>query len=115
MGNLLCHNETHNQCPQFVNALICLQEESYKTINVGGIKDGVTVTHMTRHTMPFIDKGEQCFITFGLTEDLPIDALFKIGISTRDKDDNLLCDQESGIGFPTKAVRCHFHRATTDS
>jgi hypothetical protein len=29
MGNLfLCHKETHNQHPQFVDVLICLQEES---------------------------------------------------------------------------------------
>jgi hypothetical protein len=59
--------------------LICLQEESCKTINVRGIKDGVITTHMTRHAT-FIDKGEQCFfMTLGLTEDPPIDTFFGLG------------------------------------
>jgi hypothetical protein len=39
----------------------------------------VTITHMIRYVIPFIDKGEQCYITLGLTKDLPIDTLFGLG------------------------------------
>jgi hypothetical protein len=37
------------------------------------------MTHMVRHATPFVDKGEQCFITLGLKADPPIDALFALG------------------------------------
>ena len=36
------------------------------------------MTHMVRYTILFINKGEQCYTTLGLTEDLLIDTLFGI-------------------------------------
>jgi hypothetical protein len=99
MGNLSHHKEIHDQHTQFVDELICLQEESYKTINVGGIKGGVIITHRIRHVMPFIDKGEQCFITLGLMEDLPIDTLFGLGFQK---------DTKMTIDFGTKQVESAF-------
>jgi hypothetical protein len=56
-----------------------LEEKQYETINIGGSKEGVTITHMIRYVIPFVDKGEQCYITLGLTEDLMIDTLFGLG------------------------------------
>jgi hypothetical protein len=79
MGWLTYHKAIAEQYPQLVDELVCLEEERFETINIGGLKDGVTITHMIRYAIPFIDKGEQCFITLGLTEDLPIDTLFGLG------------------------------------
>jgi hypothetical protein len=42
--------------------LACLEEDSYKTINIGGLKDGVTITHMIPHAMPFIFAQKACRI-----------------------------------------------------
>jgi hypothetical protein len=53
-----------------------LEKERHENINIGGLKDGVIITHMIRCFIPFIDKGEPCFVTLGLTEDLPINTLF---------------------------------------
>jgi hypothetical protein len=79
MGNLAYHQTIVEQFPQFEDKMTCLEEKRFETINIGGLKDGVTITHMVRCAMPFIDKGEQCYVTLGLTEDLPIDTLFGIG------------------------------------
>jgi hypothetical protein len=70
MRNLSYHQAIMEQFPQFVDEMTCLEEKRFETINVGGLKDGVTITHMVRHAMPFVDKGEQCYVTLGLTEDL---------------------------------------------
>ena len=79
MGWLSYHKEIATQFPQLVDELVCLEEQQYETINIGGLKEGVTITHMIRYAIPFVDKGEQCYLTLGLTEDLPIDTLFGLG------------------------------------
>jgi hypothetical protein len=85
MGWLTYHKAIASQYPQLVDEFVCLEEERYETISIGGLKDGVTITHMIRYTIPFIDKGEQCYITLGLTEDLPIDTLFGLGFQQETK------------------------------
>ena len=79
MGWLGYHKVIAEQCPQLVEEFIELEEEKYETINIGGLKDGVTITHMIRYAIPFTDKGEQCYLTLGLTKDLPIDTLYGLG------------------------------------
>jgi hypothetical protein len=79
MGWLQCHKAIAEQFPQLVDEFVDLEEEQCETINIGGLKEGVTLTHMIRHAMPFVDKGEQCYLTLGLTEDLPTDTLHGLG------------------------------------
>lgn len=79
MGWLGYHKTIAEQFPQLVEEFIELEEEQYETINIGGLKDGVVLTHMIRYAIPYTDKGEQCYLTFGLTEDLPIDTLYGLG------------------------------------
>ena len=78
------------QFPQFVDEMICLEEKRFETINIGGLKDGVTITHMVRDVIPFIDKGEPCYVTLKLTEALPI-----LTRSLEYKDEDRFCHQES--------------------
>ena len=85
MGNLTYHQTIMEQIPQFVDEMTCLEEKRFEQINIVGLKDGVTITHMVRYAIPFIDKGEQCYITLGPTEDLPIDTLFGIGFQQSTK------------------------------
>ena len=65
MGNLTYHQTIMEQIPQFVDEMTCLEEKRFEQINIVGLKDGVTITHMVCYVIPFIDKGEQCYITFG--------------------------------------------------
>ena len=60
MGNLSYHQAIMEQFPQFVDEMTCLEEKRFETINVGGLKHGVNITHMARYAILFIDKGEQC-------------------------------------------------------
>ena len=99
MGNLTYHQTIMEQFPQFVDEMICLEEKRFEQINIGGLKDGVTITHMVRYAIPFIDKGEQCYVTLGLTDDLPIDTLFGIGFQQSTK---------MKIDFATKRVESAF-------
>ena len=79
MGWLEYHQAIAEQCPQLVEEFIELEEEQYETINIGGFKDGVTLTHILKYAIPFTDKGKQCYLTLGLTRDLPIDTLYGLG------------------------------------
>ena len=99
MGNLSYHQAIAEQFPQFVDELICLETERFETINIGGLKDGVTLTHMIRYHIPFIDQGAQCYVTLGLTDDLPIDTLFGLGFQQKTK---------MKIDFATKRVESAF-------
>jgi hypothetical protein len=51
MGNLTYHKTIGEQFPQFVDEMIGLEEERYETINIGGLKDGVTIMHMIRYAI----------------------------------------------------------------
>ena len=85
MGWLTYHKTIAKKFPQFVEKLTCLDEERYEQINIGGLKDGVVITHMIKYVIPFTEKGEQCYITLGLTNDLPIDTLYGLGFQTEAK------------------------------
>ena len=104
MGNLQYHQAIMEQFPQFVDDMTCLEGKRFEQINIGGLKDGVTITHMVRYAIPFIDKGEQCYVTLGLTEDLPIDTLFGIGFQQ---------STEMKIDFATKRVESAFLQHST--
>lgn len=95
MGWLQYHKAIAAAFPQFVEKLICLDEERYETINIGGLKEGVTITHMIQYAIPFTEKGEQCYLTLGLTEDLPIDTLYGLGFQV---------DAKMKIDFASKKV-----------
>jgi hypothetical protein len=99
--NLACHKEISKQHPHFVDALVCLDEESYESVSIGGIKDGAVITHVNQCFTPFVNKGEQCSITLGLTEDLPIDTLFGLGFQQ---------DTKMMINFGTRRVESAFLR-----
>jgi hypothetical protein len=80
MGWLQYHKTIAEQYPQLVEQFVSLEEEQYETINIGGLKEGVTITHMIQYAIPFTDKSEQCYVMLlGLTDDLPIDTLYGLG------------------------------------
>jgi hypothetical protein len=79
MGWLKYHKTIAEKFPQLVQEFVCLEEQQYEQINIGGLKDGVTITHMIKYAIPFTEKGEQLYLTLGLTEDLPIDTLYGLG------------------------------------
>jgi hypothetical protein len=80
MGWLQHHKTIAEQYPQLVEQFVSLEEEKYETINIGGLKEGVTITHMSQYTIPCTDKGEQCYVTIRLsTDDLPINTLYGLG------------------------------------
>jgi hypothetical protein len=83
------------QCPQLAHSFTELEEEQYKTINIGGLKDGATLTHMIQCVMPYEENNERCYLILGLTEDLPIDTLFGLGFQE---------DLKMKIHFATKRV-----------
>ncbi len=73
--------------------------DQYGRSNANAYATLVSITHMIRYTIPFIDKGEQCFITLGLTDDLPIDTLFGLGFQQ---------DTKMTINFTTRRVESAF-------
>ena len=79
MGWLKYHKTIAEKFPQLVQEFVCLEDQQYEQINIGGLKDGVTITHMIKYAIPFTEKGEQLYLTLGLTEDLPIDTLYGLG------------------------------------
>ena len=81
--------------PLLVEELVCLEEQGYEQVNIGGLKDGVTITHMIKYAIPFTEKGEQLYLTLGLTEDLPINTLYGLGFQQ---------DAKMKIDFATKKV-----------
>ena len=93
------HQEIACQHPGLVEELIDLKERRYKEINIGGLKDGVALTHMIRYSIPYTDKGAQLAITLGLTSDLPVDTFFGVGfqIETKMKIDLAAGRVESGF------------------
>jgi hypothetical protein len=99
MGNLAHHKETHEQHPQLIEDFLSLEEQSFETINIGGLKDGVTITHIIRYYIPFVHENEQCYVTLGLTADLPIDTLFGLGFQQ---------DTKMKLDFATRRVESAF-------
>jgi hypothetical protein len=79
MGWLKHHNTIAEKFPQLIQEFVYLEDQQHKQINVRGLKDGVTITHMIRYAIPFTEKGEQLYLTLGLTEDLPVNTLCGLG------------------------------------
>jgi hypothetical protein len=53
-----------------------LADKQFEDINIGGIKEGVWITHMIEYWLPFQKDGRNATLTIGLTDDLPIAMLF---------------------------------------
>lgn len=114
MGSLAYHQEIAKQHPNLVEELVDLKEKRYEEINIGGLKDGVALTHMIRYSIPYTDKGEQLAITFGLARDLPVDTLFGVGfqIETKMKIDLAAGRVESGFLQDTYNIEYNEPRLT---
>jgi hypothetical protein len=95
MGWLTYHRTIWEQYPQLVRSFTELEEEQHETINIGGLKDRVILTHMMQHVTPYEENNKRCYLTLGLTEDLPIDTLFGLGFQQ---------DLKMKIDFATKRV-----------
>ena len=78
MGNLNYFEELHKQCPQFFVDLWRLEDERYEDICIGGLKDGIWLTHMAILKLPYDDKGEQVTLEVGLSSELPVDGLMGV-------------------------------------
>jgi hypothetical protein len=85
MGYLAYHEEINRSFPHLVAEFIELAEQQFESINIGGLQGGVALTHMVRYHIPYTDNGQPCYITLGLTADLPIDTLFGVGFQTEAK------------------------------
>jgi hypothetical protein len=96
MGWLTCHRTVWEQHPQLAHSFTKLEEEQCEPINIGGLKDGVTLTHMIQCVTPCKENDERCCLTLRLTEDLPIDTLFGLGFQE---------DLKMKINFATKRVK----------
>ena len=103
MGWLEYHQAIAEKCPQLVEEFIELETEQYETINIGGLKDGVALTHMIKYAIPFTEGGQQCYLTLGLTRDLPIDTLYGLGFQI---------DTKMKIDLASKTVESALLQAT---
>jgi hypothetical protein len=117
MGSLAYHQEIARQHPNLVEELVDLKEKRYEEINIGGLKDGVALTHMIRYSIPYTDKGEQLAITLGLASDLPVDTLFGVGfqIETKMKIDLAAGRVESGFLQDSYSIEYNEPRLTDPS
>ena len=52
-----------------------MKEKQYEEFTIGGLKDGISLTHMIIYKIPYVDRGEQMHITLGLSQQLPVDTL----------------------------------------
>jgi hypothetical protein len=78
MGKLGWYQELHRVCPQFFDECFELAERRYESINIGGLKDGIWLTHVARLWMPYEDRGATMRIEIGLSSELPVDTLFGV-------------------------------------
>jgi hypothetical protein len=85
MGSLQYHSEIMTHFPQLVSEFTVLEEKRYETINIGGLQGGVELTHIIVYHIPYTEKGQNCSITFGLTDALPLDTLFGVGFQIEAK------------------------------
>jgi hypothetical protein len=70
------HEQIQKQFPYVVANYFKLEDKQFEDINIGGIKDGVWITHMIKYWLPFQKAGGNVTLTIGLAEDLPISTLF---------------------------------------
>jgi hypothetical protein len=70
------HEKIHKNFPYLVANYFKLSDKQFKDINIGGIKEGVWITHMIEYWIPFQKAGGVATMTIELAEDLPIATLF---------------------------------------
>jgi hypothetical protein len=78
MGKLEYFLELQNVCPQFFHELFELNDQRYENINIGGLKDGIWITHLARIWIPYDHEGKIMRIEIGLSSELPVDMLYGV-------------------------------------
>ena len=77
MGKLEYFQELHRVCPQYFAEFFTLESQQFEEINIGGLKEGIWLTHMAVIWIPYNDNG--CMtLEFGLSPELPVDALMGV-------------------------------------
>ena len=77
--------EIHATQPQFFGAFFKLEHERYADINIGGLKEGIWITHVAQVWIPYEDKGSYCLMEIGLSDELPVDALMGVAFQVKAK------------------------------
>ena len=85
MGKLKWYQELHKVCPQLFDDFFELSERRYENINIGGLKDGIWLTHVAVLWMPYEDRGATMRIEIGLSPELPVDTLFGVNFQKATK------------------------------
>jgi hypothetical protein len=78
MGKLEWDQELHKVCPKRFDDIFELAERRFESINIGGLKDGIWLTHVAILWMPYDDRGATMRIESGLSSELPVDTLFGV-------------------------------------
>jgi hypothetical protein len=78
MGKLEWYQELHQVCPQLFDDCFELSERRYENINIGGLKDGIWLTHVAVLWMPYDENGSTMRFEVGLSNELPVDTLFGV-------------------------------------
>ena len=68
----------HKYAPQFFKDFFELKKHRYENINIGGLKEGIWLTHIANIFIPYIDRGNYATLQVGLSDEMPIDALMWI-------------------------------------
>jgi hypothetical protein len=78
MGKLEWYRELQRVCPRLFDEFFELEERRYENINIGGLKDGIWLTHVAVLWMPYEEKGATMHLEVGLSNELPVDTLFGV-------------------------------------
>ena len=78
MMNLDYADEMRKMAPQFFQDFFKLKEQRYEEINIGGLKEGIWLTHIANIYLPYIEDGTYVTLQFGLSKKMPIDALMGV-------------------------------------
>jgi hypothetical protein len=104
MGWLTCHKKVAEQHPQFIETLACLAEEKCETTQIGGLKEGVTTTHVIQRVIPLTKEGKQRHVAFGLTKELPINTLCGLGFQITAKMKTHFATQQVESALPQASL-----------
>jgi hypothetical protein len=85
MGKLEWYQELHKVCSQLFDNFFELFERKYENINIGGLKDGIWLTHVAVLWKPYDKKGATMRIEIGLSNDLPVETLFGVNFQKATK------------------------------
>jgi hypothetical protein len=72
-------------CPQLFDDFFELAERKFEGINIGGLKDGIWLTHVAILWMPYDERGATMRIEIGLSNELPVDTLFGVNFQQATK------------------------------